>query len=47
VVMLAQGRVVDTGTVDELMARQPGFRAMWQSYAGGPDENAPEPPPPD
>lgn len=45
VVLLAKGRVVDTGTVDELLERQPAFRAMWQSYGGGPDENEPGPQP--
>lgn len=34
VVLLADGRVVDAGSMTELLARQPRFQAMWQGYAG-------------
>ncbi|MFT3698447.1 MAG: ABC transporter ATP-binding protein [Kofleriaceae bacterium] len=33
IVLLDAGRVVDTGTFDELLARQPMFQAMWQGYS--------------
>jgi ABC-type multidrug transport system fused ATPase/permease subunit len=32
VVLLDAGRVVDTGTLDELLARQPLFQQMWRGY---------------
>ena len=35
VVLLADGRVVDAGSMTELLARQPRFQAMWQGYVGG------------
>jgi ATP-binding cassette, subfamily B, bacterial len=35
VVLLADGRVVDAGSTEELLARQPRFQAMWQGYVGG------------
>ena len=34
VVLLDEGRVGDMGTVEELLARAPEFRAMWQDYNG-------------
>ena len=34
VVLMDRGRVIDTGTMDELLARQPLFRAMWSNYHG-------------
>jgi ABC-type multidrug transport system fused ATPase/permease subunit len=34
VVLLAEGRIVDRGSMAELLARQPGFNAMWRSYVG-------------
>ena len=34
VVLMEAGRVVDTGTMDELLARQPLFQAMWSNYHG-------------
>jgi ATP-binding cassette subfamily B protein len=40
IVMLDAGRVVDTGTLDELLARQPMFREMWRGYTSSPDSNA-------
>lgn len=45
VVLLARGRVVDAGGFDELLARQPALQAMWQSYVGNSDEDAPPPAP--
>lgn len=44
VVLLSRGRIVDLGSLDELLARQPSFRAMWQS-GFGPDEKTPDPQP--
>jgi ATP-binding cassette subfamily B protein len=32
IVLLDDGRVVDTGTFDELLARQPRFAEMWDGY---------------
>jgi hypothetical protein len=29
---MAEGRVVDTGTLSDLLSRQPGFRALWEDY---------------
>jgi ATP-binding cassette subfamily B protein len=38
VVLMQAGRVVDTGTVDELLLRQPLFRELWRhAGAGAPD----------
>ncbi|WP_207455434.1 ABC transporter ATP-binding protein [Azospirillum sp. SYSU D00513] len=34
VVLMERGRVVDSGGMDELLARQPLFRAMWSNYHG-------------
>ncbi|WP_448204370.1 ABC transporter ATP-binding protein [Azospirillum sp. sgz302134] len=34
VVLMDAGRVVDSGTMDELLARQPLFQAMWRNYHG-------------
>jgi len=34
VVLLIKGRVVDTGSLHELLERQPAFRAMWHSGGG-------------
>jgi len=34
IVFLADGRVVDTGALDELLARQPGFRALYAEAVG-------------
>jgi len=34
VVLMEAGRVVDAGTMDELLARQPLFQAMWSNYHG-------------
>ncbi|WP_431856032.1 ABC transporter ATP-binding protein [Azospirillum sp.] len=34
VVLMADGRRVDAGTLDELLARQPTFQAMWGHYHG-------------
>ncbi|WP_207482062.1 ABC transporter ATP-binding protein [Arenibaculum pallidiluteum] len=36
VVLMAEGRVVDQGSVDELLQRQPGFRMLWQAQLGRP-----------
>ena len=36
VVLMADGRRVDAGTLDELLARQPAFQAMWRHYHGAP-----------
>jgi ABC-type bacteriocin/lantibiotic exporter with double-glycine peptidase domain len=33
VVLMADGQIVDTGSVSELLARQPSFEALWQKYA--------------
>jgi ABC-type multidrug transport system fused ATPase/permease subunit len=33
VVLLVGGRIADTGTIDELLARQPLFREIWQGSA--------------
>ena len=37
IVFLDAGRVVDAGTLDELLARQPAFREMWRGYTNDPD----------
>lgn len=34
VVLMAEGRRVDSGTLDELLVRQPAFQAMWRNYHG-------------
>lgn len=34
VVLMADGHVVDQGTLAELLSRQPRFRALWQAQAG-------------
>ncbi|HYG86381.1 MAG TPA: ABC transporter ATP-binding protein [Azospirillum sp.] len=36
IVLMAEGRRVDSGTLDELLARQPMFQAMWKNYHGAP-----------
>jgi len=36
VVLMADGRMVDAGTLGELLARQPRFQAMWGNYHGAP-----------
>jgi ABC-type multidrug transport system fused ATPase/permease subunit len=33
IVLLARGRVVDVGPLEDLLARQPAFRALWQRAA--------------
>ena len=40
VVLLHAGRVVDTGTLDELLARQPLFQDMWRGYTNDPSNDA-------
>jgi len=35
-VLLDAGRVVDTGTLDALIARQPLLREMWRGYTTEP-----------
>jgi ABC-type multidrug transport system fused ATPase/permease subunit len=40
VVLLAEGRIVDQGSMAELLDRQPSFNAMWRSYAGAAVEGA-------
>jgi ABC-type multidrug transport system fused ATPase/permease subunit len=41
VVLMEEGRVVDTGSVDELLERQPLFRELWQrSTSGHPEARA-------
>jgi ATP-binding cassette subfamily B protein len=37
IVFLENARLVDAGTLDELLARQPAFREMWDGYTKGPD----------
>ncbi|MFN0246065.1 MAG: ABC transporter ATP-binding protein [Kofleriaceae bacterium] len=37
IVFLENARLVDAGTLDELLARQPAFREMWRDYTNGPD----------
>ncbi len=32
VVLMAEGRIVDTGSLGALLGRQPGFRAQWEDY---------------
>lgn len=34
VVLMAEGAVVDCGTVAELLSRQAGFRTLWEEYVG-------------
>lgn len=36
IVLLHHGRVVDAGTLDELLARQPLFQDMWRGYTNDP-----------
>ncbi|WP_448190302.1 ABC transporter ATP-binding protein [Azospirillum sp. sgz301742] len=36
VVLMAEGRRIDAGTLDELLVRQPAFQAMWRNYHGAP-----------
>jgi ABC-type multidrug transport system fused ATPase/permease subunit len=36
IVLLHAGRVVDTGRLDELLARQPLFQEMWRGYTNDP-----------
>lgn len=40
VVLMERGRVVDTGPVDELRARQPLFRELWSRIAEAPRPRA-------
>ena len=40
VVLLHAGRVVDVGTLDELLARQPLFQDMWRGYTNEPTDEA-------
>ncbi len=40
IVFLDAGRVVDVGTLDELLERQPMFREMWRGYTNDPDGGA-------
>ncbi|MDB5359547.1 MAG: putative transporter permease/ATP-binding protein [Rhodospirillales bacterium] len=35
IVFLAEGRIVDAGGLDDLLARQPGFRALYAEAVGG------------
>ncbi len=42
IVLLDAGRVVDTGTLDELLARQPLFQDMWRGYTDRSLSNSPE-----
>src|SRR5262249_42285558 len=37
IVLLERGRVVDAGGLRQLLARQPAFRALWQSYTATAD----------
>ena len=39
IVFLDAGRVVDTGALEELLARQPAFREMWRGYTNDPDDD--------
>lgn len=34
IVLMEGGRIADSGALDELLARQPGFRTLWQDYTG-------------
>lgn len=40
VVLMAEGRVVDAGSLPELMSRQPAFQQMWRRYVGSAAEEA-------
>jgi ABC-type multidrug transport system fused ATPase/permease subunit len=40
VVLLHAGRVVDAGTLDELLARQPLFQDMWRGYTNDQSSDA-------
>jgi ABC-type multidrug transport system fused ATPase/permease subunit len=42
IVLLDAGRVVDTGTLDELIGRQPLFRDMWRGYTTEPPDGRSE-----
>jgi ABC-type multidrug transport system fused ATPase/permease subunit len=36
IVLLDQGRAIDAGSLDELLARQPLFAEMWRGYTSDP-----------
>ncbi len=40
VVLMEAGAVVDIGTMDELLAREPRFQAMWRNYHGATQQGA-------
>ena len=40
IVFMHAGRVVDAGSLDELLARQPLFQAMWRGYTSDPSVRA-------
>jgi ATP-binding cassette, subfamily B, bacterial len=42
IVLLDGGRVIDTGTFDELLARQLRFAEMWSGYTGATNDPAPD-----
>jgi len=41
IVLMAEGRVVDSGPLAELLERQAGFRTLWQEYVGTVSSHSP------